>query len=296
MTEYKQLPATHIGDIDKWFKLSKEEQRLKWYTNKIPREVWVNKAYRDDDDVLIFSHTNYVLAMGTKLYPRQKGRKGFTLDKKAKKLKVWPGTLLKDLSIDLLLKDLRKEWVVSEGFVEGLNKGLVPWITPSLLRDILLDKITNPSDLCKKIISTLRLKGLSPEKLRKAIKGGNYFRHMLLECKDAVVDINDILDVKDYNSTMQDTIMQAKALGVKIDLKWSRKRLNEEHTAMTRLIMAEELNSIEDESIDLSEILPFVPPGYELLTSRKRVFEEGMMMSHCIYTNYWERIKNKRSY
>jgi hypothetical protein len=56
--------------------------------------------------------------------------------------------------------------------------------------------------------------------------------------------------------------------------------------------MAIEAENIPDETIDYPAIN--LPYGIDLLNTRRKIFEEGKNMSHCIYTNYWSDIKRKK--
>lgn len=205
----------------------------------------------------------------------------------------WGSTVYKFRHIELLVKELGLEWLVNEGFLvkTAVSRHREPcvWLTNSVFRDVLMGKITNPTECAKKIVSMNRFKGVSPEKLRKAIKSGELTKGKMLMAKDAVENLNDIFD-NPISSNDFDLLTQAKALDRKISLKWSRNRKNEVHTEWTREIMREEINQIGDESVDIDVVMP---EGYELITTKKRLFEEGMIMSHCVYTNYWSAVQRR---
>ena len=90
-------------------------------------------------------------------------------------------------------------------------------------------------------------------------------------------------------------IEEATVLNKKIDFNWSPNRMKEEHTKMTREIMAEEIKHMQDEKLEwLDELEEFTPAGFTLLKSAIDVFQEGTAMKHCLYTGYYNFIKGKR--
>ena len=86
---------------------------------------------------------------------------------------------------------------------------------------------------------------------------------------------------------------QCKILNVKIDVNWSKKRLDEEHILMTEKIMEYEVNSLSDIKLNYPTKLD-LPSCFKILSTEKEVFREGKIMHHCIYTNYWPRINNRK--
>ena len=137
---------------------------------------------------------------------------------------------------------------------------------------------------------------------------------LLKEYNNAYVDIS-IYDLKDITTNVPEamrTIMEthkssdwglrslyhdvfksAIMLGEKINPKWSIKRLQEEHKRQIREITLAEIDA--KDNIDLYE-------GYEypyckhitMLRTERDVFMEASEMHHCIYSNYWSRIKDYR--
>jgi hypothetical protein len=100
------------------------------------------------------------------------------------------------------------------------------------------------------------------------------------------------MNVGDFYNVNYDIIKQAKALGKKINPMWSKKRMEEEHQKWTQEIMRMEAADMEDEIVDWPQIN--LPENFELITTKRRLFEEGATMHHCIFTNYWDRVRTKR--
>lgn len=91
-------------------------------------------------------------------------------------------------------------------------------------------------------------------------------------------------------SLISDLIHSAVKLGEVVDLNWSEKRMREEHLRQTRQLMQNELSSKERIPIQTNSI------NTETITQLNNeydIFAEGNIMHHCIYTCYFNRIKNK---
>lgn len=268
-------------------KLPKEQQRLRWYTDKIPKQKWLSIYYVDEDDAYVYSQCCVHLRMASHLFPQSTDRKGFRFDKKTKKLTMWYGCKFDQLThLFVFLEKIGREWVTNEGFT--------PWLTKGLLEKILAGKITNPLDACKYIIKANRLK-CSPKLLKDYIKDNatifNRSRKIeLFMIKDAVTNLDHWLEggCEPYG----DLVRQCKALGRTFDPKWSERRREDFHQELTRELMKAEIDSVDDYVVDWPEFK--FPEGMELIVSKRRCFEEGTLMSHCIYTNYWHKIEQKR--
>ncbi len=265
-------------------KFDKARQRYFFYMDKLEKGPWITSNYSEDDNKICYSESQVSLKMGAALYLYRTSKKGFTYDKQTKKITMWFGSIiLKMIQLDKFLIAINKEWTVNEGFSE--------WITKTLLEHILSNKITNPKQACKFILKQSRIE-CSIESLRYYIKRHGSKAH-LLSLKDAVLNINVFLEDKnDMLRINKDLVQQAKALNRKFDLTWSKSRLETEHQNWTRELMSMEINMIEDYKVEWPKIK--LPDNMELLASKRRVFEEGNKMRHCIFTNYWEQIKAKK--
>src|SRR5690606_20194791 len=148
-------------------------------------------------------------------------KKGFTLDKQTKKLRMWYLSQPTNLRyLHLLLREIGKEWVINEQFTgteyytdrTGVTTTMGSWLTKGLLEKILLNKITNPSDAAKYIIKANRLKGASPKFLQQYIKNKKPKLTLLMH-NGYVTNINAVLQganaVDSY--TTGDLLKQAKA-------------------------------------------------------------------------------------
>lgn len=282
-------------DMENFYAVQKESealQRFKWFSGKIDRDG--KEAYiREDDEWFVYAEEKYKVKFGKKLFKLQAGIKGFSYNKKTKILKVWLGTALNALQYRAsLYAHLKVEWVTKHSINDYMTKGL-------LLR-IIQQKITNPTDACKYIIKACRFpKDTSPKFLLKYLSGNDQDRKHLFTAAYVAKNLNHwlnpisheciVIASRDTN-LLYDTIKQAQILNKKIDFTWSTKRLQEEHEDWTNEIMLLEIGNIGAYKIEYKNV-PELPAEFEIITDQQRLFKEGTVMSHCIYTNYYEEWK-----
>lgn len=221
---------------------------------------------------------------GEKYWLSTTGRKnGFTL---GKSLTFWfngSPTILYN-SLPVIMKYFGVDW---------WEEKLFSFLTKGGLERVLNGKITNPIDFLKHYVKYSRLK-VSPVFLYRAIKHHNLNKTNFLRMAYVAKDANHLLEKymqNDIPSIIDDCIQQCNILNKKIDYNWSEKRLMEEHNSWTKELMELEISTIEDEIVPNIDKLSGFPPEFELLTTKKRIFQEGSEMHHCIYTNYYEQIK-----
>lgn len=120
-----------------------------------------------------------------------------------------------------------------------------------------------------------------------------------------------IMDVKDFTKSfeksaraivdadgemiqlMGDVLKLAVALNEKVDLSWSEKRLHAHHQEQVRRRSAIRLDESSDEVIYGDEEI-VEADGIRMLRSERDVFVEASSMSHCLWTNYWSTIKERK--
>lgn len=170
----------------------------------------------------------------------------------------------------------------------------------SVLRDILYGKITNPHDAITAYGKKLGVKHLNNEVFKLSSKL-NFSPTVVLavinpaQLKTCFEPLyRRIDDDYAYQRMFRDMIEQAYALEEHINLMWSDKRLNEEHTNWSRRLMKLEVGSKSSEPVWPQDIVDDLAAfGLLLRNTEQEVFEEGSVMHHCIYTNYWSNIKTK---
>lgn len=145
----------------------------------------------------------------------------------------------------------------------------------------------------KKSIRHLLTKG--PEGLEKE---DDKFVHYILksDVKTYTTDYKKVvenLDLKVWDrDLLRDTIDQAKALDRKIKAEWSSRKLSDIHGRWTREIQDLKARNCSTEPVWLN--FPSLPEGVRLINSERECADEGSTMHHCIYTNYWYYIKDKK--
>ena len=170
----------------------------------------------------------------------------------------------------------------------------------SVLRDILYGKITNPHDAIMAYGKKLGVKHLNNEVFKLASKL-NFSSTVILTvinpaqlktCFEPLYQRID--DDYAYQRMFRDMIEQAYALEKHINLMWSDKRLDEEHTDWSRRLMKLTISTKSEEPVWPQDIVDDLAAfGLLLRNTEQEVFEEGSVMHHCVYTNYWRDIKTK---
>lgn len=272
-------------------------KRYKFYQDISDRTFTeANLLIKDDQNTVHYSYTSYKLKRSKDGYYKQvTKRQGFTLDEKGK-LKIWfKGNVHTLPVLSVVLKHLNKEWFPDQ-FSTILTKGL--------LEKVLNGKITNPTDYAKAYLKAVRVPSCSPKLFLEAVMKYSFSGSQLYRAAQVAKDVNHYIE--DFISKSKrefisgyvhitDLERQAMILDEKIDYKWSVKRMEEQHSLWTSKIMEMELDHIEDVSLDvLQPYHALMPSGFTLLDTQKKVFAEGKLMSHCVYTNYWREINSGR--
>lgn len=175
-------------------------------------------------------------------------------------------------------------------------------LSNTVLRGILYGKITNPKAaidaygkslkvkrLNKHVFSLASKLNLSPIVIMSVINPDQ-----LNTCHEALMSR---LENEDYSfqQNFRDMVEQAYALEEHINPMWSSKRIDDVHTEWSQRLMLLEVGSKSQEPIWSDEIVNvFASHDLELINTEARCFEEGYVMSHCCYTNYWHRVQNKK--
>lgn len=106
---------------------------------------------------------------------------------------------------------------------------------------------------------------------------------------DAIV--NRLWD--NYSDELKDLLTQALILNKTINHKWSDRRINDEHTKWTFEIMKMKAPYCSDELV-WKDIEVKLPDNITLINSEQACCAEGILMWHCLYTNYWGAIRLKK--
>ena len=261
------------------------------YYNTIQGRTFAESSLCRKEGCTYYSYTNFKVRKSKNGYYRLNTQKyGFSLDQKGK-LSIWFGKNIFEIpGISDVFNNMNLNW---------LNKNLMLYVTKGIAEKMLTGKITNNIDLVKAYIKSMRLT-CSPkvlcDYLSRAVPSKPYLLSILSVAKDqnhAIEYLTNVTDGDTHSYVINDMIKQAQILDRKIDFKWSKSRLHEEHQAWTKEIMDVEVSSMQDETAEGSvKYLEFKYPGFTLLTTKKELYAEGKSMSHCVYTNYWQSVRN----
>jgi len=261
------------------------------YYNNLQGRNFTEASITKKDGCIYYAANTFKVVKSTKssYYIKRVTKDGFTIDEKGK-LSVWFSKNIFQIPyISDIFKHFNFNW---------LDVKLYPFITKGIFEKMVAGKITNNTDVCKAYIKAMRL-NCSPALflqlfLTSSISKQDFLRRAVV-AKDVNHFIEYLLTPNDNRSNLvlEDMVKEALILEKKIDYKWSSKRLTEEHKAWTEEIMQVEIDSLDDVKIPAVERFDkYTPDGFKLLKTQKEVFYEGKTMKHCVYTAYWNSIKN----
>lgn len=90
-------------------------------------------------------------------------------------------------------------------------------------------------------------------------------------------------------SLVEDAVDLALQLNKKVNFSWSRNKFREINVQWSRELMRKDIEKRNPKDIYKNKELI---KDAKLLSSERDVFEEGMIMHHCVYTNYWRLIES----
>lgn len=90
-------------------------------------------------------------------------------------------------------------------------------------------------------------------------------------------------------SLVADAVDLALQLNKKVNFSWSRNKFRDINVQWSRELMRKDIEKRNPKDIYKNKELI---KDAKLLSSERDVFEEGMIMHHCVYTNYWGLIKS----
>ena len=251
--------------------------------SKLNKQYVTIDAGKEGDNVYYSSQVVTIKRGKSHYYLKQSHKSGLSF--KDGKVNVWFGkSIMEQGHLDHLFTFMN--W----NFIETQAYG---YITKGILEKIFKGKITNTRALLEAYAKSVRY-NVSTELMYQAVKTGMTKMNFLTSCSIAK-DPNHYLELytdgklpKDYQ--LQDLIQQFLILDKKVDFKWSLARVKEEHKKATKDLMKLELDTIGEFDVTYPDLV--YPPEFTLLDSQRKVFEEGSIMGHCLYTNYWSSIKS----
>lgn len=89
----------------------------------------------------------------------------------------------------------------------------------------------------------------------------------------------------------RDMLDQAAGLNRLIKSEWSDRKIRDKHNDWS-----EEIAKIKARNCSYDPVydkIPSLPKGVTFINSERQCADEGFSMHHCLYSNYWSRIKSK---
>lgn len=316
--------AQTIEKLNKAKQMPENMQRLMFFKNKIDREFTVSKSYwKDDSFVYVVDKYKVMLSSKGKLFTTSNYVYGLTYKPENKhELILWRNTKLNDVSteiLDIMLKHAGAEWACSNTYYLMLRN-------VGLFKRVLKGRITNGTDLMRAYLRVsplfrdLKLSHRANTFMTLYTKSNiqmhdlAYFLRIVKNpesCLDKLLNGAELGSKSVYNDDIMEWENQADfgfyqldgyiqhdiahellILDKKIHHTWSKSRLMEEHTKMSRQVMELELELMKPIDYSYSEPCP-VAPGMELITHNRRLFREGTIMDHCIYSYLNRAVKRE---
>lgn len=246
-----------------------------------------------EDGTTYYAESILRISKGKRFYLKKEARSGFTVEPKGR-MKIWYGRNINTINnMHLILKSLNKEWV---------KKEYIQFITPSIMGKIIANKITNPHDLFKNIIKMYRAE-CSISKLISIIDNGKNVlsKNTLLKGIYTAKNLDHYLDYlnenhsNEYSSFIFDMMDEACTLERKINFRWSLKRMMLEHRKWTLEIMDHMSDDLSKDKLNwLNNLRLPKSKLFKLIDNESDCYLEGKIMRHCVYTAYWNNLKNAR--
>lgn len=172
-------------------------------------------------------------------------------------------------------------------------------ITSAIFKDILIGNVYNDETFYKSIARRCyRIKHVDWKAFRMCLINLQWWGITISDLQDFTVNFDNsirVLSNMAYNNNdlqlISDMLRCAVKLDQKIDLNWSAKRMDQEHQKQIQTLMERELTSKDKTPIHNK---PLETQHIKCLNTEYDVFMEGKTMHHCIYTNYYNRIKDKQ--
>ena len=290
------------GRLDEFFQKSIKEQMYLYFYKKEYGYDDVVRLTETEKNVIVSRVEKSIVFSGNHFFRKSKETGKFIYNKIEKKVKC--NTFSKFDILFALAHFPQFDWLKAE-YVRGILSDMV--LSDSIVRDILIGKLTNVEAVVKKYLALNKIKGANWKVF--AIYSSRLCssrQYPIAWMQSHTTDINEAMmvmisgevDFGDKKPTPEqveksdifyDMLNEAMALNVKVNPRWSLKRMKEEHKKMTEELMRKDLEGKEQMNI-YGESPKFDYPC-KLLSTEREVFMEGSIMHHCIYTCYWQRIK-----
>jgi len=284
-------------------------QRFRFFARDIVEYMHRNQfhvftARVNDDESITYAWNAYTLMMNNhsgKVFTVQTLKGGFHIT--PNKVTIWKGLKLDQVHSDAMIaivKHIGCDWLLSHREERG-QYPLLALLTPTSLTRVVKGKITNPKGLMHHYLTySGRYRHLKLAKYTNMLLDifsntrQGYLFHELLDACATDVNPEALIQYAHNNEGklpqawrtfihQHDMTHECHQLGVKMNHMWSDKRLHEEHTKLSRQVREVTVLNMELDTYEYNEPCPMLP-GMELISNNKRLWEEGSMMNHCIYS------------
>lgn len=169
------------------------------------------------------------------------------------------------------------------------------FFTSSIIKSILIGTIYNQETFYKAVASRIYGIKVSWRTIRDYFNSRRISFNLIdlkYFTKDVEKSMKVIMNIEagDMGNLLWDVLQSAIKLNEVVDFTWSEKRLKAEHIRQTRTLMQKQLETKEQTPIYDHTVFE----GAKLLNTEKDIFIEGSIMHHCLYTCYYNRIKDHR--
>jgi hypothetical protein len=266
-----------------------------YYYNNMQSRNFSEASITKKDGCIYYAANTFKVVKSTKssYYVKRVTKDGFTIDQKGK-LSVWFNKNIFQIPhmVDVF-KYFNFNW---------FSQRLYPFVTKGIFEKMVTGKITNNIDVCKAYIKAMRLNCSPSLFLQLFTSDYTISKTDFLRQASVAKDVNHFIEYtmsvskensRDKYHILSDMIKEAQILEKKIDFTWSLNRVKEEHKKWTEEIMQVEIDGLDDQVIpNVERFDRYTPKHFKLLKTQKEVFYEGKIMKHCVYTSYWNSIKN----
>lgn len=255
----------------------------------------LNYYYRKDNEKLFcVVYIKKISRRGKQYYPFTVRHGYIRIDKKGITCNNFEGGLLDYFKENTGIK----LWKCNASFTSREYSYLV---MPTIFKDILMGNVYNDETFYRSIARhCYRIKHVDWKAFKICLLNSQWWGINISDLQDFTVNFDNSLRIiskivnKETLGNLQlisDMLRCSVKLDQKIDLNWSAKRMDQEHQKQIETLMEKDLASKDKTLIHEN---PIETKDVKCLNTEYDVFMEGKTMHHCIYTNYYNRIKDKQ--
>ena len=290
------------GRLDEFFQKSTKEQRFCYfYKRDCGKDVFL-RLIETEKNVILSVKEKSIAFSGEHFFISSGEVSVFNYNKMEKRVKC--NTFNKPEVLRALIEFPQFDWLKVARDQKYVSDTM---FCNSIVRDILLGKLTNAEGIVKKYLALNKIKGVQWKSF--AIYSCLYRQFPIVWMDRHTTNINAAMEVmikgdtdfeghkpteeeREKSRLFRDMLFEAMALDVIINPKWSLSRMKEEHQKMTDELMKKDLEG--KKQVNIYGDSPKFDYPCKLLSTEREVFMEGSEMHHCLYTCYWHDIKEHK--